>query len=252
MDVEIIMTIKIKIIMIDNYNDLTLEKFYELKDVDTSEGEVSTIVQAISVLSDMDENEILKLPLAKFNEMSKKLEFLHTTPTLLKKMPDKVVINNKKYTVLKDATKMTAGQYIDYKSYAKDFDSLYKNLPLILTTVIIPEGKTYGDGYDTVELAEELKKHISITLAMSISNFFFTQSQTYSKNILIYLEMKMRKMMRKEKDKEVKTKMMEAIKEIHYLKTFLKNGYGLTGLLGLGKYTDAYLKTYSSLELSNT
>lgn len=234
--------------MIDNYNDLTLDKFYELKDIDTSEGEIDTIVQAIAILADMDEDDVLNLPIAEFNELSKKLAFIHTTPTLMKKLPDKVVINGKRYVILKDATQMTAGQYIDYKSYAKDFESIYKNLALILTTVIIPDGKKYGDGYDTVELAEEFKKNISIVMAMSISDFFFRQSQTYNKNILTYLEWKMRKMMRKEKDKEVKMKMKEAIQISRCLRSLVKNGYGLTGQSELGKYMDASLMMSSNLE----
>lgn len=238
--------------MIDNYNDLTLDKFYEISDIDTSEGELETIVQAIAILSDIDEDDVLNLPINEFNERSKKLAFIKTKPELSKKLPDKIVINGKRYIILKDASKMTAGQYIDYKSYAKDFESINKNLALILTTVIIPEGKVYGDGYDTVELAEEFKKNVSIVLALSISNFFFRQFQRYSNNILTYLEWTMRKMMRKEKDKETKEKMMEAIQISRSLKSLVKSGFGLTGLSESEKSMDAYLKMFSDLELSNT
>lgn len=234
--------------MIDNYNDLTIEKFYELKDIDTSEGELDTIIQAIAVLSDMDDDDVMNLPLPEFNERSKKLAFIKTQPQLMKKLPDKIVINNKKYNILKDASKMKAGQYIDYKSYAKDFDSINKNLALILTTIVIPENKTYGEGYDTVELAEEFKKNVSIVMALSISNFFFRKFQSFSNNMLIYSELVMRKMIRKEKDKETKEKMREALETSRSLRSLVKSGYGLTGQSEYERFMDA-LSTISSTSM---
>ena len=235
--------------MIDRYEDLTIEKYLMLKDIDKEGDDIDMIVEAISILSDFTEDEVLNLPLSQFNKLSSKLKFISEEPKLIKKLPDNININGKMYSIVKDASKMTAGQYIDYKSYAKDFDSINKNLALIMTTVIVPQGKKYGEGYDTVELSEEFKRHLNIVLALSISNFFFIQFQNYSNNILIYLEVMLRKMRRKEKDKEMRMKMTEAITQNRLLRDSLKNGFGLTMQSELEKYMDAYLNTFSNLEL---
>lgn len=234
--------IKIKIkIMIDNYKDLTLGKYYELMELDKEGDDIDLVVEMISILSDMDESEVLNLPISQFHELVRKLDFIKDKPKLLKKLPNSIIINGNKYNILKDATQMTAGQYIDYKELAKDMDSIEKNLPLILAVFIVPDGKKYSDGYDIYELSEELKDNISFELAASISNFFFMQSESYSNNILTYLEWTLRKMKRKTRNKEVKMKMTEAISEIRKLKSLVKSGYGLTGLSELEKYTDALL-----------
>ena len=151
--------------MIDNYKDLTLEKFEQLSNIDIEMDDMEKMATTIAILSDQTVDEVLNMPINKFNDCAKSALFLKESPKTTNKLPDKIIINGKKYRILKDAKDMTAGQYIDFKSYAKKIDEISKNLALILTTVIIPEGKKYGDGYDTVELAEEFKKYINVDTA---------------------------------------------------------------------------------------
>lgn len=218
--------------MIEKYSDLTIEKYQQLREIDVDCSEEDIMVQIMSILSDMDEDAIMNLPLVEFNAMVRKTAFLKEKPKLTKRLPNTLTIHNQRFTLLKDASKMSAGAYIDYKSYIKKPEDIEKNLALILTTVLIPEGaKAYADGYDTFELAEEFKKYIGIELALSISNFFFTQLTTYSKNTLTYLELVLKKMSRsKTVDKETMEKMKEAQRECRLLRDSLIDGSGLTGL----------------------
>lgn len=214
--------------MIDNYKDLTLEKFEQLSNIDIEMDDMEKMATTIAILSDQTVDEVLNMHIDKFNDCAKRVLFLKESPKTTNKLPDKIIINGKKYRILKDAKDMTAGQYIDFKNYAKKIDEISKNLALILTTVIIPDGKKYGDGYDTLELAEEFKKYINVETAANISNFFFVQYKNYIIDSLTYLEWKMKKTM-KGMDKEAKTKMKEAIAESHLLIDLLKNGGGLIG-----------------------
>lgn len=211
--------------MIDSYKTLTLGKFMELQKIDwASMEEIDVQVKMLSILSDMDEDDILKLPLDEYSKMVNKTVFLSKQPEINKNIPDKIKINDKIYVLVKDVKKMTAGQYIDYQQYlaANDFNFY---LPYILSCFIIPKGKTYGD-YDVDEVVDVLKNNISVEEALSISGFFMKKFRTSIKAILFYLDWKIKKMMRKTKDETVKTKLMTARKAIVSLKDLMKDGDG--------------------------
>lgn len=211
--------------MIDSYKTLTLGKFMELQKIDyKSMEEIDIQVKMLSVLSDMDEDEILKMPLNEYSKMVNNTAFLSKQPEISKNIPDKIKINDKIYVLVKDVKKMTAGQYIDYQQYlaANDFNFY---LPYILSCFIIPKGKTYGD-YDIEEVVDILKNNLSVEEALSISGFFMKKFRTSIKAILLYLDWKIKKMMRKTKDETVKTKLMTARKAIVSLKDLMKDGAG--------------------------
>lgn len=154
--------------MINNYKDLTIKKFVELRNIDT-EGveEIDVQVQMLSILSDMDEDAILSLPLEEYKKMVRESAFLLKEPQTRGKCPKKVIINGKEYTVLDDVRKMTAGQYIDYQNYLGRGET-DKNLPYLLSCFIIPKGEKYGDS-DVIEEMDNLP----IETALTIANFFF-------------------------------------------------------------------------------
>lgn len=211
--------------MINSYKTLTLGKFMELQKIDwASMEEIDVQVKMLSVLSDMDEDEILKLPLEEYSKMVNKTSFLLKQPEISKNIPDKIKINDKTYVLVKDIKKMTAGQYIDYQQYLAANDINFY-LPYILSCFIIPKGKTYGD-YDVDEVVDMLKNNISVEEALSISGFFMKKFRTSIKAILFYLDWKIKKMMRKTKDETVKTKLMTARKAIVSLKDLMKDGDG--------------------------
>ncbi len=211
--------------MIDSYKTLTLGKFMELQKIDwASMEEIDIQVKMLSVLSDMDEDEILKLPLDEYSKMVNKTAFLSKQPEITKNIPDKIKINDKTYVLVKDIKKMTAGQYIDYQQYLAANDINFY-LPYILSCFIIPKGKTYGD-YDVDEVVDVLKNNLSVEEALSISGFFMKKFRSSIKAILFYLDWKIKKMMRKTKDETVKTKLMTARKAIVSLKDLMKDGDG--------------------------
>lgn len=212
--------------MIDNYSKLTLEKYIELQQMDwTSMEEIDIQTNMIAILSDMDIDDILDLSITEYKKMVQKLQFLLTQPNVKPRKVSKVVINEKEYNVLDKVEDMTTGQYIDYQTYLSQGEDP-KMLPYILSCVIIPKGKKYGE----VDIIEDLKQ-LSVEEALTISNFFMKRSQSLTKAILLSLEWTMKKKARKMKDETMKTQMMEAVKKIHSLRSSLKDGDGFQALI---------------------
>ena len=208
--------------MIENYKQLTLEKYLEIKNLDLEQPEIDIHVQIISILSDLSEDEVLDLPLPEYKKMVAKTSFLYEEPKAEKHPPREITINGRKYEVLRDAKKMTAGQYIDYQSYLKgDVES---NLPLILSTFCVPKGEKYGE--TPVEDVVEDMKVIPVQTVLTLSRFFFRQSQNSINSILLFLEWTTKRMKKKEKNKEITEKMETALTQIRTLQDLVNGGDG--------------------------
>lgn len=207
--------------MIDNYKQLSLKKWQELRAIDVlNMEEIDIQVSIIAILNDMDEEEVLDLPIPEYKKLVQGTEFLIKQPSIHKGLPSKFKINGNEYTLLKDVRDMTAGQYIDYQTYLS-FNDIEKYIGDILTCFIIPTGKKYG-AYDTEKVKADIMQ-LSVEEALSISNFFMKRSRSLTKAMLISLEWKMKRMMKKTKDETVKKKMETAILS---LRNTIKNGDG--------------------------
>lgn len=211
--------------MINNYKDLTVEKYLQLQEVDwTSMEEIDIQSTMISILADMDVDDVLDLPITEYRKMAAQLQFMTVEPKVKPRKIDKVKINGKEFYVLKDVKDMTAGQYIDYQSYIQQND--IKMLPYTLSCVIIPKGKKYGE----VDAIEDIMQ-LSVEEALTIANFFMNKSRSLTRGTLLYLEWMMKKKARKMKDETMKQKMEEAVKSIHSLRSLTKDGDGFLALM---------------------
>jgi hypothetical protein len=211
--------------MINNYKDLTVEKYLQLQEVDwTSMEEIDIQSTMISILADMDVDDVLDLPIGEYRKMAAQLQFMTVEPKVKPRKIDKVKINGKEFYVLKDVKDMTAGQYIDYQSYIQQND--IKMLPYTLSCVIIPKGKKYGE----VDAIEDIMQ-LSVEEALTIANFFMNKSRSLTRGTLLYLEWMMKKKARKMKDETMKQKMEEAVKSIHSLRSLTKDGDGFLALM---------------------
>ena len=215
--------------MINNYKDLTVEKYLQLQEMDwTSMEEIDIQSTMISILADMDVDDVLDLPINEYRKMAAQLQFMTVEPKVKPRKIDKVKINGKEFYVLKDVKDMTAGQYIDYQSYIQQND--IKMLPYTLSCVIIPKGKKYGE----VDAIEDIMQ-LSVEEALTIANFFMNKSRSLTRGTLLYLEWMMKKKARKMKDETMKQKMEEAVKSIHSLRSLTKDGDGFLALMQLLK-----------------
>lgn len=208
--------------MINNYKDLTLEKYIELYELDIhGMEEIDIQSNIIAILSDMTVDDVLDLPIPQYKKLAQQTAFLTAQPQVKARKINRIYINGKEYNVLDKIEKMTTGQYIDYQTYLKKND--VKMLPYILSCLIIPSGEKYGDT-DTIEQI----KQMTVEEALTISNFFMNKSLTLIKGTLRYLEYMMKRKMKKVKEETLKQQMTEAIQKLHSLQNSLKNGVGYT------------------------
>lgn len=195
--------------MIDNYNDLTVGKYQEIRVLLNGEvvDEYSTNIQLVSILSDMTEDEVLSLELTQYKALNQKLSFLLQEPP--KRMIANVYkIGGYELETMLAIDKMSVAQYVDYQTFVKDTD---KFLVEMLSIFLIPKGHKYNEGYDIIEVQKAIRDNLSIVDAMSLSAFFLLWSQSLMKATLTSLTKKAKKMKKQMKNPMEIQKMEEAI-----------------------------------------
>lgn len=204
--------------MIKSYSEMSIEKYYELRDNMSEELEpLDFQVRMISILSDMSEDDVLNLPLDKYAEYVVDMSFIDELPKPRNMFSSTLKINGVKYKLLKDVNNMTAGQYIDFQSYLDN----KLGVEYILSTILIPEGKSYGE-YDVAPVIEDIRKYLDIQTAVSIRFFFQKKLLNTIKRFLICLDWMMRN---KKLPQEQQEQMRMVRKEIRQMLSSL-NGSG--------------------------
>lgn len=209
--------------MIDTYDRLTLGKFLKLREINVLGDELDIQAEIIAVLSDSTVDDVLSLPLAEYGRRASALSFLAEPPRPGNGIPRRIVLNGRKWRVLKDVRDMSAGQYIDFQTYLGKGDT-EKWLREILSTLILPEGKEYADGYDIQEAVDAMND-LPVLDALRISAFFLSRCRRSIDNTLTCLAWRTRRMAKKMTPEERK-RMTTAAEEIVRLRDSLRNGDG--------------------------
>ena len=208
----------------DNWNKITLEVFDKLKGIDTSNlgdlvGNLDVNVKLVSVLCDVDEDEVTALPLSQFGKLVKETLFIKEMPKY--NINTTYKIGDREFEVRTNLRELTTAQFIDFQTFIKEGDKKLHNL---IAVFLLPKGaKVYGDGYDIIELSEFIYKNMSIAVARSIMFFFTLQYRILSKVLMDYSIAQVKKSMKKEKDMEKKMKMEQAIHQMTQARDLIDN-----------------------------
>lgn len=209
------------------YKDINIKKYLELKKVlDDTDDLYRVQSQLIAIVNDMTEEEVLNLPLTEYTKKVHTIDFLTEVPKISNRTPKKLNLNGRKYEVITDVRKLSAGQYIDFQTLMQS-ENVDDYLPNLLACFIMPENENYGD-YDVMAVADEISEYLDIETAFSLMRFFQSASSLLISNTLSYLVKRMKKLLRETKDAQTKEKIQEAITQMKELQGLFKNGIGST------------------------
>lgn len=158
-----------------DWSNLTLEDKIAIDNVTNSDlDETNRIKSYIYILFN---KEIDDIPLKELDNYLRALNFLNE-PLPLGDLKKKYVINGTTYVRTKDINTLTSGQYLDYINYISAKNVEYNKL---ISTILIPEGHKYCDGYDTDKVFEDMLQ-INVVDLNTIANFLERQSLKCIKN----------------------------------------------------------------------
>lgn len=193
--------------IIDNYRSLPVGKWLEILELskDESVDALEQQVKTIAILTGLSEGEVLDLPLLEYRELAGKTKFLE-------KGYDGQLITANAYGLagmvlipVKDFAKITTAQYVDFQTFSKDD----KYVVECLSTLLIPKGKKYNDGYEITEVHKAIREHLSVADVLSLSAFFL---QSWVKSIKDFQTYSVKEILRCP-DKKMRVKLMRQMEE---------------------------------------
>lgn len=186
-----------------------------LRDKDTDA--VDKNVRLVALMYGISEDEAYNTELSEFGDMLDGIGWLSNQPVVPNVAPA-YNLNGNPYIVTLNPQKVTTAQYIDYKSFNPDNPS---TVHLILSTVMIPSGHSYNDGYEIEDVQRDILEYLRVPHALAIVRFFFQYYKKLTLNSLQYLKKTLRKEARRTKDREKRNQIQIQIKKTEELEHIL-------------------------------
>lgn len=210
------------------WEEVSLKKFQALNAFIMSDVKMTDLDRSIEIYALLTDNPdeardaLLNMTV---DQLSAELSKIHFIVNKYKsKVPEtEYDIDGNKYTVQLNLRNMTAAQYIDFQNFYKDYE---KNQKYIFLCFLIPKGKKYNEGYDVMELAEDLYDKIPITIVTDVMVFFCKLLESLTIATLISSMREMKKLMKKEKDPVKKHQLRKRIVQARQTLNLVKNGTG--------------------------
>lgn len=171
----------------------------------------------IKLLTGITDDEIDNMNIVDYQKILNSLKFLNQP--ISKVLPkDSITLNNKTYSVLLYPSRMTAAQFLDYKTIMAS-DMNHKTARLI-ACFVVPEGSKYADdSYNPDDVVNDIYKYMSIEYAYGLTFFFESQYKAFATGILAYSIQEIKK--DKEMPQEMKSQVLKKLQEV---KAIMKNG----------------------------
>ena len=196
--------------IIDNYRNLPIGKYLEIcelardENVDALEQQVKTI----SILTGLSEDDVLALPLVEYKELAGKTMFLEKQYDGKLQVAKSYGLNGMELIPVKDISKISVAQYVDYQTFSKEGD---KCIVETLSTLLIPKGKKYNDGYEIADVHKAIRENLSVADVLSLSAFFLTKWVKSIKDSQTFLEKEIQRI----PDKKMREHFKKQMQEIH-------------------------------------
>ena len=171
----------------------------------------------IKLLTGLTDDEIDNMNIVDYQKILNSLKFLNQP--ISKVLPkDSIELNNKTYSVLLYPSRMTAAQFLDYKTIMAS-DMNHKTARLI-ACFVVPKGAKYADdSYNPDDVVNDIYKYMSIEYAYGLTFFFESQYKAFATGILAYSIQEIKK--DKEMPQEMKSQVLKKLQEV---KAIMKNG----------------------------
>lgn len=180
--------------MITSYKQLPVGLYLEICNVSQDEklDELSKQVRILALLSGMTDDQVLNMPIADYQKAVVASSFLHREYEPTGRVASSYKVGGFDLRPFQDWTKMTAAQFIDYQTYSGKGTEAH--IVEIVSVVLVPAGKKYGDGYDVDDVQRAVRDNLCVSDVLDIIAFFFSQYAAFLKDSLTYLRKRAMKM----------------------------------------------------------
>lgn len=191
------------------WENITIKKYRQIEDIlKGREINLETCISLLAVIEGNSEEYYYDIPYKDLHSRIMSIGTLNNVPE--SKVYKSYTIQGRKYRLIDNISSMKTGQFIDYCNTLKSSPEDYA---LLISFVLIPEGKKYGE-YDAFETGRMIDEGMNIVDAIAITRFFFVLLESLQKAILQYSNRMLKRMLLKQKvtRKMNKWKFIKALK----------------------------------------
>lgn len=171
----------------------------------------------ISIVTGLPVEDVKKLELESYNAIKAKTSFM--TEKIKPKHPTQsFTLNGKRYRAVFDPSKMTAAEFLDYKSILEHTE-MDKRLARLLACFIIPGNCDYGEGYEIEDVVNDIWNHMSVQEVTGFADFFIVTFRSYVDSILEYSTRQLKRVKRMSQEEKEAT-----LEQLRRAKLLLQNG----------------------------
>lgn len=189
--------------IIDNYAAVTVGTYLEICKVSRDESleDLDKQVRILALLYGQTVDEILDLPLADYKVRAAASAFLEGPCEKVPRVASKYTLGDLVLVPTSDPSKLTAGQYIDFQTFAqKGEETLVEQLSCFL----VPQGCKYGAGYDVLDVQRAIRDYLSVADVLALAAFFLTSWAESIRRTQIFSERQRRRLERRMKGENTK------------------------------------------------
>lgn len=196
--------------IIDNYRNLPIGKYLEIVELSKDENvdALEQQVKTISILTGLTEDEVLALPILEYKGLAAKTKFLEKEYDGKLQVAKSYGLGGIELIPVKDFTKITTAQYVDFQTFSKEGEKYYVET---LSTMMIPKGKKYNDGYEIADVHKVIKENLSVADVLSLSAFFLNKWVKSIKDFRTFSIKEIQKISNREMREKLMQKMQEGM-----------------------------------------
>ena len=195
-----------------SYNDMPIADYQRLVAITAEhyEDETDRNLDVMAVITGKSGEELLRLSIVEYRRMADTMNWVYDRVVPSEPMKH-YKIGDTKCVVEVRPEQVSWAQYIDFKNWMANPD---EHMAELVCLFLIPQGKTYNEGYSLAELHEQVRNTMPITDALGLLAFFFASLQR-SKISTLFCSAAMMKMAKQ--TEEMKQMQEEAREQIRLL-----------------------------------
>ena len=157
------------------WNDINIKKFKEINKIikDETLTDVEREISLISIIFNLDEDDLYDMDLKTLKTYSDKIAFINTFEPDYGKCPRIERIGDIEVSVDYNLSHFTVAQYIDFMA---NIQSKEHDIARLLACILIPKGHKYNTDYDLEAFIKQIENDLNIYDAESMLFFYIVRS----------------------------------------------------------------------------
>lgn len=157
------------------WNDINIKTFKEINKIvkDTNLTDVEREISLISIIFNLNEDDLYDMDLKTLKTYSDKIAFINTFEPDYGKCPKIEKIGDVEISVDYNLSHFTVAQYIDFMA---NIQSKERDTARLLACILIPKGHKYNTDYDLEGFIKQIEINLNIYDAESMVFFYIVES----------------------------------------------------------------------------